>query len=283
MFVGTEYWRKLNTPILGPKYMVETLKYLRYSRLISSQYITFGLLAVWPIINSVLVIYILVATDDVHCYNVYILSRITAAVVFLQYACFCYLFFVLRKAFTSKLKTITESIDSFHQNKCKAALCQAYLEYRSFRNLVGGWMTFVLAVGVLGVTTQLTYYYYYHQSDHPAHIETKMIRYSLMIWSQKLMFIVQPIYVFGGINVDYLWIDLKRRVTKKLGTFEAVGYLKDIIKHIDIINISPRWILPTLGLSLMSFYLGFHLPSQNLQFWYGVCAPDTNNTTGVVL
>ena len=97
-------------------------------------------------------------------------------------------------------------------------------------------MTFVLGVGVLGLTTQLSYYYnYYH--DHPAQIETKVAIYSTMIWSQKLMFLVQPLFVVGGINVDYLWRDLKRRVTKRFGTPETVGHLKNIIQHIDIINI----------------------------------------------
>ena len=65
--------KKTGNPILGPGYIAETLKYIRYSRLISGQYITFGLLAVWPIINSVLVIYTLVKTDVIHCYlHVYI-------------------------------------------------------------------------------------------------------------------------------------------------------------------------------------------------------------------
>ena len=275
---------KPESPILGLKYIIETMKYLSFSRLISSQYIAFSLLAVWPIINGLLVIYIFVETDDVNCFlNVYIVSRVTTVLVFLQYACFSFLFYILRKAFTARLKTISDGIGNFQEDKCKAELCQAYLEYRSFRNLVGGWMTFVLAVGVLGVTTQLSYYYYSHQSDHPTQNEAKMTRYSMMIWSEKLMFLLQPMFVFGGINVDYLWRDLKRRVTKKLGTQETVAHLKNIIQHMDIINISPRWIVPTLGFSLASFYLGFHLPSQNLQFWYGVCAPDTTNSSEMSL
>ena len=130
-------------------------------------------------------------------------------------------------------------------------------------------MTFTLSVGVLGLTAQTSYIYDFYKYENDPRVKDMVTVYSIMIWSEKIMFITQPIVILGGINVDYLWKDLQKHVTKQLAAASAIGNLNKLIQHMKKINISTSWIFPTLGSSLVGFYLGLQLPEQDLQYWVG--------------
>ena len=247
-------------------------------KMFSTNITVVSLLTLWPTINIIFGTYTYVALDDKHCFFfLHFIEYLTVVAAFFQYACFSYLLYSLRKAFTARFNNILDDIEPFDPNEYKSRLCQIYFEYRDFRNLVDGWMTFVLAFGVLGITTQISYMYAFNESKYSsnAQLKHKVTTYSLMIWSQKFMFLLQPIFVFDGINVDYLWRGLKRRVSKKLTAKATVGSLNKIIAHMDKINVSSRWIIPSLGFSFVGLYLGLHLPKQYIKFWFGVCVSDS--------
>ena len=124
--------------------------------------------------------------------------------------------FVVRKSFATKFAAIPEAFENLNNDESKSILTTAYLEYRRFRNLIGCWMTLTLSVGVLGLTAQTPYIYDLYKSEIDPRVKDMVTVYSIMIWSEKIMFIAQPIVILGGINFDYLWKDLRKHVTKQL-------------------------------------------------------------------
>ena len=254
-------------PVFGPRFILNSLKFARQGSFLKD-FVLLILLAVWPMTNCALVIYTYVASEShaVPCYWHMLFSRITTAASFILYICFCYLIFAVRKSFATTFATIPEALENRNKNESKSILTTAYLEYRGFRNLIGCWMTFALSVGLLGLTAQTSYIYSIYKSENNSHIEDKMTVYSIMIWSEKIMFIAQPIVILGGINVDNLWKDLKKYITEHLAASPAIDYLKELIQHMNKIHISIPWIFSTLGFSFVGFYLGLKLPEQNLQY-----------------
>ena len=86
------------------------------------------------------------------------------------------LFLVMRKQFKAVFNNIhdnIEVIEPFDANAYKSRLCQIYFEYQDFRNLVDGWTTFVLAFGVLGITTQISYMYAFNESKYSSNAQLK--------------------------------------------------------------------------------------------------------------
>ena len=257
-------------PVFGPRFILNSLQFAGQGSLLKD-FALLILLAVWPMINFSLVIYTYVVSEphSASCFWHILISRVTTAASFILYTCFCYVIFVMRRSFAAKFAVIPEALENLNLEESKSIVTKAYLEYRGFRNLIGFWMTFTLSVSLLGLTLQTSYIYNFYKSENIPGLEDKMMIYSIMIWNQKLMLITQPMVVLGGINVDYLWKDLKRHITGQLAAASAIGNLTKLIQHMNKINVSIPWVVSTLGSSILGFYVGLQLPEQDLQYWVG--------------
>ena len=206
-----------------------------------------------------------------------LVSRIAATVGFVQYGCLCFLCFKLRKAFTNRFRYLAEGLENQRENEGKSKICEAYLEYKDFRDFVGYWMTFALSNGMVGMASLISWNYGYFKVTTERHMDHEMFMYSIMIWNQKLMFIIQPLIVFNGVNVDYLWDDFKEYITEHLMAPKTAGQkFHRFMRHMNELNHSPQWIISTLILGIVGLYFGMHLSEQNFQYWIG---PDCYNVT----
>ena len=237
----------------------------------------FSALFLWPAINIILVVYnyfrFELRDNHFHCKTHVLISRVAAVFGFGLYACFC---FIIYKLCWSHLREFIAIANEVHEEDLTADVAndkirRAFCTFRGFRNVVGTWTTFSIAVGTLGVFTQSSWNYGVHKSkEHPTPDETMIeLMFGVMMWSEKLMFLVQPLFVIGGINADYLWRKFKRLITESFLENDQSEKLNKILVHMKRIDTSFKWIKPTVALTLVNLYLGMHLEEQELNYWIG--------------
>ena len=242
----------------------------------------FALMLTWPVVNTILGFYNY-ATLEYQYSPVrwhMLASRIATAVGFVQYGCLTYLCFKLRKAFAKRFDEIAHEIALLNEDEGKSRICHIYITYKDFRDFAGYWMTFTLPVGAVGLASLITWHFGYtknatYERDDP------MCTYAIMIWSQKTMFLLQPLVAFYGVNADYLWDDFKDRVAERLMTAEKVGQsFHRLMRHMKEINHAPQWIISTLVFTIVGLYFGMHLKNQYFKYWIGPdCLAYTFNTS----
>ncbi|XP_072037342.1 uncharacterized protein [Amphiura filiformis] len=97
-----------------------------------------------------------------------------------------------------------------------------------------------------------------------------MLTYAIMIWSQKAMFLLQPLLAFHSVNADYLWGAFKESIAERLTASERVGQMfHRFMRHMKELNHPPQWIISTLVFSTIGLYFGMHLKKQNFLYWIG--------------
>ncbi|XP_072019235.1 uncharacterized protein [Amphiura filiformis] len=237
----------------------------------------FVLILTWPVVNMSLGVYIYATIEYSYTSSPWImlLSRITTSVGFLQYGCLAYVCYKLRIASTRRFNNVSDEIASVSENEGKSKICDVYFKYKDFRDFVGYWMFFALTVGILGLTSLLSWHFGYSRINKEPTPSDPMFPYAIMIWSQKLMFILQPLMIFGGVNVDYLWDDFKDNIAKRLMAPETAGMMfHRLMRHMRELNDPPQWINSTLVFTIIGLYFGMQLTDQDYRYWLG---PDCHS------
>lgn len=236
----------------------------------------FFVLSLWPAVNIAIIVYNYIKFELVSCTSFMIFSKFAAIGGLGLYGCFCFIIYKLRESHSAEFTKLVDDIekDDLSIDEAKSKVRQAFSNYRGFRNLVGTWTTFSTAVGVLGIFTQL--YWNYNVFKSKDHVdEFLIVMYAVMIWSEKLQFLLQPLCVIGGINADHLWRQFKRTLTERLRSEDDSEMVDELLRHMKRIDTSFKWIKPTVALTLVSFYLGMQMKDQNLDYWIG---PTCNMT-----
>ncbi len=184
-----------------------------------------------------------------------------------MYACFCFIVFKLRQSYLSEFRDVVNKVQrqDVSTNQAKALIQRAFNKFRDFRRVVGIWATWSFAVGTFGVFLQLSWNYSIDTSEHQD--DDLVTMFAVNLWSEKLMFLIQPFYTIGGMNADYIWRKLMRMLTETLQDEDQSDRLHKILGHMKRIDTSIQWIQPTIALTLAGFYLGLHVDKQDLYYW----------------
>ncbi len=233
--------------------------------------LVFFALTVWPAINIGIIIYNYIEFERQACSAFMIFSKCVSIGGFLLYGLFSFVVYKLRQSHAEELSKCADRIEQNYLSigEAEAHIRQSLIHLHGFRTLSGTWGTFSISIGVLGICTQLYWNYRVIDMDPPDVSESAIVTYAVMIWSEKLQFVLQPLVAMGGINVDYLWRRFKRDLTERLRDANDSEKVDNLLRHMKQIDTSFKWIKSTAALTLVSLYLGLQLQHQNLYYWIG--------------
>ncbi len=266
--------------------------YERLKKYPQKELLSFRVIALlfWPIFNVIFmfVVYCLVDKPINEFYNcpsgltISMVYRTITFCGFLYYGIFSSFICLVRNSFIHDMKNIAKASPYKSTEQTTSSITNIWLQLQEYRNMVGWWLCFAAAIGILKVAVVLTWTYSGEVKEITVDLELRAADiYTFWMWSNSLMLFIQPIATAGSLNVDYFWEDFNTEFMISLKAPEHQEKLKAILRHTFCTYSKGEWISPTIALSVVTIFLSFNLPQQFIWFWVrpGCTRPTPESTT----
>ena len=255
---------------LSMRYIVKRLQHLELAEKGLPHKAFLAVCLIWPCLNGVyrMVIYYAIVKSNNLNYHTHI-SLLVGMVSMMVFGAFCYLMLLLRLSF-QKQQRLELAFLQRHAGAldvCRRRLAMYAGELGSMVRLVSIWIIFDFTVSTLAFTTQICWNYLMMNPD--LMIRNVSIEYNIavFIWSENIMFLTLPLIAVGGIDLNRLWVQFKRRVSQMRCEAQE-DFWDKIIAFFE--EQSPVTEVETLTLvfSALGLFLALKFTDQNVEYWY---------------
>ncbi|XP_071796550.1 uncharacterized protein [Asterias amurensis] len=258
--------------VLNIRYIVKRLQYLELVEHGLPHKLFIAVCLLWPCLNGVfrmVIFYDIVqsTSDGVHTQ----ISLDVGLVCMLVFGAFCYLMLLLRISFQKQLHLELAFLRR-HEGSldvCRRRLTLYAGELGSMSMLVFIWIIFIVAVSTWGFTTQISWNYL-RMSNTTGSTSPRQSRIQnhldFLIWSEDFMFLALPLVAVGGINLNRLWIQLKRGISQ-MRTVPNEDFWDRIMVFCQEQSPMRKVKVPTLMFSALGLILGLKFADQNIDYW----------------
>ncbi|XP_033630072.1 uncharacterized protein LOC117292216 [Asterias rubens] len=257
---------------LSIRYIVRRLQHLQLGESGLPYKAFLGLCLVWPSVNGIfrIVLYFAIVKrnfqDEVHV----LISLHVCMLGMVVFGAFCYIMLLLRLSFQNQIRHKLAFLRCHvgAVDVCRRSVVSYAAELGSIFRLVSVWILFMLAVSTWAITTQVCWDYAPKgKASTPSQRDVKiMIILKTLIWSEHTMFILLPIVAVGGIDLNRIWVQYTRSISK-LRSEEYGDFWDKIIKFCKEQSPVTRVKAVTLMFSALGLFLGLKLTDQNIAFW----------------
>ncbi|XP_071813249.1 uncharacterized protein [Apostichopus japonicus] len=214
---------------------------------------------VWPVLCAVFRCYVILGlsnkqtTEDA-------LSCIIAGLAQFIWGCFVFLIYLMRRSFQIQLDLVLRFLKTMEGQTelCQRVLRQVTEDFRCFRHCVRIYMTAVIPLCVLGITTNLTWQYMLHATDAKPSESLNTQKYiNIMIWLEISMFICLGAVAVGGIDAKHIWEMFQLSIYCLQSSHQRShwNYLIRYLKHVEERT-------PAVSFSMILSVVGFYMAVQ---------------------
>lgn len=182
-----------------------------------------------------------------------------------MWGCFVYLLYTIRLSFQIQLDLILKFLKRFEgqTDLCQNVLRQVTIDFKCFHQCVRIYMTAMIPMCVLAVTTSLTWQYMLN-SDKAKEEDVALQKYiNTMIWLEIVMFIILAPIAVGGVDVSYVWERFRTNVYCMMGG-EHQFFWEEITRYLRNVEGKTPVISFTMILSIVGFYMAVQFGQQDV-------------------
>nr|XP_054763210.1 uncharacterized protein LOC129269741 [Lytechinus pictus] len=195
---------------------------------------------------------------------------------FVTYGCFCYILYLQRKSFEIEAHQVFRyALEQAPYQNVDAVLSrirQFNLQYKFIRKHVRRWMAFTILVSTFGLTSCIAWNYLVFnekKKNNDPDLLWSIYFMNALVSSQKITFVVVPVFALGGFNLDHIWRRFKENIAHSR-EYKYKKFWKAVTKYVkDINHVSFSGdVTSSIISSGIGLYLGLNLTkSQDISFW----------------
>lgn len=180
-----------------------------------------------------------------------------------------FLIYLMRRSFQIQLDLVLRFLKTMEGQTelCQRVLRQVTVDFRCFRHCVRIYMTAVIPLCVLGITTNLTWQYMLHATDaKPSESLTTQKYINIMIWLEISMFICLGAVAVGGIDAKHIWEKFQLSIYCLQSSHQQShwNYLIRYLKHVEERTAAVSF---SMILSVVGFYMAVQFGKQDVIYW----------------
>ncbi|KAJ8029940.1 hypothetical protein HOLleu_29476 [Holothuria leucospilota] len=229
----------------------------------------------WPLLNSLYRSYIYLYLSECE-FGLHAVATAVVAILCMQtWGFFVYILYFIRMSFQRNMNLLLSFIKEHEGqlDKCKGVLACVAVDFSCYSQLCGLYMLVMIPVGVLALTTNITWEYMLGVtclSEDPqiANIQRYV---KLMSWSEMTMAFFLTVNALGGLQVTYIWDDLSVNILH-LTSERHYHFWKGLSIAVSLLTRESNSVLTTVVCSLIGIYTGLNFGSdQNVSYLSKSC------------